>query len=237
MENNSFSFCPLQQDDELSITCPEFTIWDVAFDHFSYPGSPRKLEGIDLGDDKKGKRPKNLQEIQGGSENQEGQKKILHRDIERQRRQEMATLYASLRSVLPPQSLKGKRSISDQIHEATKYIRCLQNNIRELGIKRDSIKRSFKNELLDSEKGSCSQIFPIVVKVQPCSVGVEILISGDFMAEGVTLPLSRIMHLLLEEGLIVICCNCTKFDGRLHYMIQSELNSVVLCELCLCKET
>ncbi|GFP98372.1 hypothetical protein PHJA_001981100 [Phtheirospermum japonicum] len=57
-------------------------------------------------------------------------------------------------------------------------------------------------------------------KVEPCSVGVEVLISGDFMP---ALPVSRILQLLLEEGLVVVYCNWTKCDGSLHYLIQSEV--------------
>lgn len=87
-------------------------------------------------------------------------------------------------------------------------------------MKRDNLKRSRKYEFLDSEKGSS-----IVVRVQLSSVGVDVLVGGDLMAEGVIddLPLSRILQLLLEEGLVVISCNFTKFDGKLHYMIQSEV--------------
>ncbi|PIN03664.1 hypothetical protein CDL12_23808 [Handroanthus impetiginosus] len=217
MDNNSGSIFPLQQE-ELCIPCPEFTIWDVgAGDHISYPGLP-KVEGTYLQDNKK--------EIQQSeAAHPEMQKKVMHREIERKRRQEMATLCGCLRSILPPQYLKGKRSASEQIDEAAKYIRCIQNNIRELEIKRDNMKRLIcKNESLDSEKGSCSRILPVVVKVQTCSVGVETLITGDFMAEGPTLPLSRILKLLLEEGLIVVSCNSTKdLSGRLHYVIQSEV--------------
>lgn len=107
METNSTSFFPLQQDDELAITCPEFSIWDVGIDHISYPADSPKVEaGINLDDNEKGKLPEKLQELKGGSANQELQKKILHREIERHRRREMATLYASLRSVLPPQHIK-----------------------------------------------------------------------------------------------------------------------------------
>ncbi|KAL0317717.1 UNVERIFIED_CONTAM: Transcription factor [Sesamum angustifolium] len=212
----------LQQDDELSIGNSKFSITYAGSTIWDDVGSGTDIY---LGDHVRNldKLPK---EFEGGFADQDLRKKITHREIERQRRQEMSTLYASLRSVLPPDYLKGKRSTSDQIHEAAKYITYLQNNVRELGGKRDKLKRSLENhELVQSEKaGSSSKILPnIVVTVQTCSVGVEVQISGDVLAEGLILPLSRILQVMLEEGLVVVCCNWTNFDGRLCYVIQSEV--------------
>ncbi|KAL7146429.1 hypothetical protein ABFS83_06G040400 [Erythranthe nasuta] len=210
---SSFSF--LQQEDELeNLDFPELaTIWDVGFDQIPPP------KCIDLGGNENGKIPKKLEK---NIIEDQLKKKRLHREVERQRRQEISTLYASLRSVLPPQHIKGKRSTTDQIDEAAKYIRHLQNNVKEMGVKIGNLKRwSTKNE---SEKGNPSKILPIVnvnyvTVLQTCSVGVEVLISTS----GDILGLSRIMQLLLQQGLIVVSCSFTKFDGRLLYTIQSEV--------------
>ncbi|XP_047941892.1 transcription factor bHLH36-like [Salvia hispanica] len=148
----------------------------------------------------------------------EVEKKKLHKEIERQRRKEMAALYDSLRSVLPSNSIKGLRSASDQIAEATKYIRYMQNKVRQLKVKRDKMMKSAENNkkgLLSSSKG-----LPITVRVQRCTGSAEVLIFAT--AEGRSLRLSSILQLLVEEGLNVVDCNCTKFDGRLHCTIQCE---------------
>ncbi|KAJ7975619.1 Transcription factor [Quillaja saponaria] len=153
-------------------------------------------------------------------------KKMLHRDNERQRRQEMSTLYKSLRSLLPFELIKGKRSMSDHMNEAVNYIKLLQNNIEEKGAKRDELKNlSSTLNTIDhygsgSGSGSGSSNSCLTV-YQSSSGGVEIEITSS--SRQVKLPLSRILEVLLEEGLEVVNCVSTKVNGRFLHIIRSEV--------------
>ncbi|XP_030476142.1 transcription factor bHLH120-like [Syzygium oleosum] len=151
-------------------------------------------------------------------------KKVIHRDIERQRRQEMATLYGSLRKQLPIEFLKGKRSISDHIHETVNFIRHMQNKIQALSDKRDELKglsdSGAPTDAPECSRNACSR--DDTVMVQPCMAGVEILINT---ASQQGLPLSRAFKALSEEGVNVISCNSMQVSDRILHSIKAEVTN------------
>ncbi|XP_027162640.1 transcription factor bHLH36-like [Coffea eugenioides] len=165
------------------------------------------------------------------------QKRAAHRDVERLRRQEMANLYASLRNLLPLEYIKGKRSMSDQVHQAVNYITHKEKNIRELKVKRDKLRNlmggsSDLNVKSVEETNSSSTTFT----VKQCeSGGIEILMKNDLA--GNCFPLSRVLDMLLDEGLNVVNCVCTKVDENFLYTIQTEVQFLKISSflLAFCK--
>ncbi|KAK9070347.1 hypothetical protein SSX86_010748 [Deinandra increscens subsp. villosa] len=172
----------------------------------NYAGSSSRKRG--------GNRPSNKPSPGGGGggdgENDQIQKKMVHREMERQRRQEMAKLYASLRDLLPLEFIKGNRSISDHMYQAMHYIKEMEETVKGLSAKRDQLK-SFSNSNENSNK----------VSVSFSNGGVEISINSCLIEDGFSL--SKVLNTLVEEGLNVITCTLTKVKDRLHHSIQTEV--------------
>ena len=132
---------------------------------------------------------------------------------------------------------QGKCSLADHMNEAVNYIKLLQTRIKELGSRRDDLKIQRSSPDLSSTSalgldgnlsgstGSSSSLLAgnfstSRVSVNPCLGGVEIVIS---CVTGVVL--SRLLQILLEQGLTVTNCATTRFNKRLVYTIQSEVAS------------
>ncbi|KAM6588062.1 hypothetical protein CsatA_010667 [Cannabis sativa] len=151
--------------------------------------------------------------------NDKKKKKVIHRDIERQRRQEMSALYASLRSLIPLQYLKGKRSTSDQIHEVANYIRDLERKMERMKAKRDSLKK-----MSDSSDNNNNEIINLestkIISLRHCSKrrSVEVF---SISSEGFSLH-KLILRALSTEGLDVISCVSAKVNQRFLHTIQTE---------------
>jgi len=102
---------------------------------------------------------------------------------------------------------------------AVNYIKHLQKNIKELNEKRDNLKKKIAiNYSLESrEKKHESSGFTVHQK--SCgTVGIEF--SG--LSEEVV-SLSKLVELVLEEGLEVVSCLSTKVNGRLLHSLQCEV--------------
>ncbi|OVA20327.1 Myc-type [Macleaya cordata] len=156
--------------------------------------------------------------------NENKMKMVLRRDVERQRRQEMTSLYNSLRSILPLEYIKGKRSVSDHMNEAVNYIKHLQKKIQEMKDKRDGLKRlfSYSNPSVIPRGVSYSQLD--FVTVQPCFCGFEVAISTS-LSYGL-LPLSRVLQALLADGLTVSSCVSTRVNERSLHTILVEVSDL-----------
>ncbi|XP_020205120.1 transcription factor bHLH36 [Cajanus cajan] len=149
-------------------------------------------------------------------------KKWMHRETEKQRRQEMTRLCTTFRSLLPLQYIKGKRSISDHMHEGTNYIKYLQNKVKQLQAKRDEVVKLSKLCRVGSESESLTSHLPICVVVHPCAEGVQIKCSYSFRKY--VCPLSRVLSVVLKEGLDVVNCTSTKTDDdRFIHTVRSEV--------------
>ncbi|XP_022967981.1 transcription factor bHLH118-like [Cucurbita maxima] len=171
-------------------------------------------------------RRKLLQNLDHGVSDQDHQIKLMHRERERQRRQEMGALYMSLRTLLPLEFIKGKRAISDQMNGAVNYIKYQKKKIKEFEAKRDELKKLYNSsndlEISRGQTPICS------FKVSSFDGGLEILITtNDFHG----FPLSRILKVIVDQGLEVISCGSTTMNDKSMHTIQMEVSDSTSLDL------
>ncbi|KAK6780764.1 hypothetical protein RDI58_022948 [Solanum bulbocastanum] len=152
-------------------------------------------------------------------------KKAVHRNIERHRRLEMGNLVTSLRSLIPIEFIKGKRSASDHMHAAVNYIKYLQKNIQELDNTRKNI-ISLDDHNKSSTIINTFQQNNNCVTVNKCEDGMEILINVNNIHKEEIFSLSKVLRWLLEEGLNVVSCDNSKQDERTLIRIQCQVSDI-----------
>lgn len=120
--------------------------------------------------------------------------------------------------------LQGKRSASDHINEAVNHINHMKDKIQHLTLQKDKLESSSNYSTSPSPKSESNSENSSLnsVVIQPSSGGIEIVISGGFREED--LSLSRVLEVLVvEEGLNVVRCASTKVNGRSIHTIHAEV--------------
>ncbi|KAK9665598.1 hypothetical protein RND81_14G122300 [Saponaria officinalis] len=166
--------------------------------------------------------------------NGDQQRKIIHREIERQRRQEMSNLYGSLRSTLPHDYIKGKKSTSDQLEEAVNYIKDLKKNLKELKDKRDYLKTSIESTSSRHKGGvgglsGNSTPCPGSVVMFPRRDRLDIEINVGYEKDGFSLSIA--LQVILDEGLGIASYTSTKVDYRFVHNIVCEVSNMACIDI------
>ncbi|KAG8381424.1 hypothetical protein BUALT_Bualt06G0120600 [Buddleja alternifolia] len=215
---------PLQPRDELvfvtpSLSQPDNLIPDINLlivDH-AISGSNISFSSSDHRGDRETQFVNRQRQTNGRDEN--NIKRIIHRDLERQRRQEMAQLHASLRSLLPLDHIKGKRSVCDHMREAVNYIKHKQNHIEKLKNRRDELKKLSNVSATEiGSNGSDNLPCNSSVMVNLDRNGVEILISSTIN----NLKLSRVFKELIQRQINVFSCVSSKTNEGFLHKIEAE---------------
>ncbi|KAL0548602.1 hypothetical protein IC582_013057 [Cucumis melo] len=159
---------------------------------------------------------------------QNEEKKIMHRDVERERRKQMASLLTNLRSLLPLEFIKGRRSRVDIVDEAVNYIEYLRGKINELHLKRDAIVKRLHLE----SSSSCNNDIPSTscVVIKQYSGGLEIVISNGIISEQ-NFQLSGVMRVLIEQSIEIETCSSTKLNERMLHTIQTKVDDSTKIDL------
>ncbi|XP_057786284.1 transcription factor bHLH36-like isoform X1 [Salvia miltiorrhiza] len=153
-------------------------------------------------------------ELHGKTKKESSSKKVMHRELERKRRQEMSHLYASLSSLLPHHQIKGKHGVCDQIQEAASHIKKMEKKIEELKIRRNKL-----NGDVETSNGIYNNVIINIV-----ADGMEIIISHS--SERSDLGLSRVLAELQWREFDVISSVSTRMKDRFVHKIQVEARDI-----------
>lgn len=176
-----------------------------------------------------GKVPKRKAKVassRDGGEIDHKKKKTMHRDFERQRRQEMSALYRSLRSLMPHDYLKG-RSVADHIQGVVSYIQQMQKRIECLHKTRDNLRKTLNSETFTDNMLNLTndsiQIFEVT------KTGLQVIVNTS-LSGGV--PLSKVLNALNREGLNVISSTSTISNEKMLHVIESQGNEGIEINVC-----
>ena len=110
--------------------------------------------------------------------------------------------------------------MSDNMQEAVNYISHLQKRVEELRAKRDELKNTSDQVTERGESTCLTSCVQESVAVEASRAGVRVIVRTP-LSGGVSV--SRVLDLLLREGLVVVSCVSTNLEERSLHSIESEV--------------
>lgn len=142
----------------------------------------------------------------------------------------MKLLFSRLRSLLPEENLRGKRTVSEQVLEAVNYVSHLQRKIEDLSAEREKMKVNSDQNAKLSCKKLCNKTPPLggldrkypEVKINSLGSGIQIW-TNTLEHE---IVYSDILLALEEGGLEVVSAASSAINNRVYHTIHAKVFDV-----------
>ncbi|KAJ1287102.1 hypothetical protein BS78_03G404300 [Paspalum vaginatum] len=159
-----------------------------------------------------------------GSGGSGSHRKLSHNAYERDRRKQLNELYSSLRSLLPDADHTKKLSIPTTVSRVLKYIPELQKQVDNL----EKRKKELTNANCKPGVLNTTEIMAPVVSAT-CLSDMEIMVQVSLQRNvaATTLPLSKCIKLLENEGLLLISSSTySTFENRIFYSLHLQVSII-----------
>ncbi|CAJ1961698.1 unnamed protein product [Sphenostylis stenocarpa] len=152
-------------------------------------------------------------------ENNTRPSRVDRKIIERDRRNQMKALYRKLNSLVPHQRSKVAISLTDQLEEATNYIKKLQMNVEKmkekknmlLGIERPTVRMKGGGERVGLKSPR--------VEIQQMGSALEVVLITGLYSEFMFSETIRILH---EEGVDVVNASYKVIEDTVFHSIHCQ---------------
>ncbi|KAK9085313.1 hypothetical protein Sjap_025724 [Stephania japonica] len=148
---------------------------------------------------------------------QQSSSKVDRKTVEKNRRNQMKTLYSELSSLIPQSHRsKGGISLPDQLDEAVNYIKNLENKLERMKEK--------KNYLMGTE--SCRSMSatmggnPPQIEIHCAGSSLEVVLVSGMDSQSLFF---KIIHVLHDEGAITINANFSIANDSIFHTIHAEV--------------
>uniref|UniRef100_A0A0D9VAB4 Protein IRON-RELATED TRANSCRIPTION FACTOR 2 n=1 Tax=Leersia perrieri TaxID=77586 RepID=A0A0D9VAB4_9ORYZ len=162
-------------------------------------------------------------------------RKLSHNAYERDRRKQLNELYSSLRALLPDADHTKKLSIPTTVSRVLKYIPELQKQVENLERKKKELTMSSNTNCKPGVLASQMSESTAPIVSATCINDMEIMVQISLLSNvtGATLPLSRCIKVLENEGLRIISSSTSSaFGNRTFYSLHLQISEGTINEEC-----
>ncbi|KAF8411141.1 hypothetical protein HHK36_003680 [Tetracentron sinense] len=155
-------------------------------------------------------------------EKQHASPKTDRKTVEKNRRNQMKTLYSELNSLIPNHSSKEEITLPAQLDEAANYIKTLQEKLEKMKEKKEKL---MGNENASTSRGIMVGSKSAQIEIHEMGSALEVVLISGLDNQFTFNEIIRVLH---EEGAEVLYASFSVVDNTIFHTIHSEVGESIL---------